>query len=109
MVNVFKTQFSAGEISPSLWGRVDSAVYQSGASRLKNVYVRPHGSIVNRSGTVYVGTVRNDDNYPQVRLIPFQYSDSDTYVIELTHMKMRVIRDGGYVLATEIDDGERVT
>lgn len=109
MVNLFKTQFTAGEISPSLWGRVDSAVFQSGASRLRNVYVRPHGSVVNRAGTLYIGTVRDVPEHPQVRLIPFQYSDDDTYVIELTHLKMRVIRDGGYVLATEVVDGERVT
>lgn len=102
---IFETQFSAGEISPSLWGRVDSGVYQAGAAKIKNAYVRPHGSVVNRSGTVYVGTVREVVDYPQVRLIPFQYSEEDSYVLEFTHRMMRVIRDGGYVLATESIDG----
>lgn len=102
---VFETQFSAGEISPSLWGRVDSGVYQAGAALIKNAYVRPHGSVVNRSGTVYVGTVREVVDYPQVRLIPFQYSEEDSYVLEFTHRMMRVIRNGGYVLATESIDG----
>ncbi|UOF77459.1 phage stabilization protein [Caudoviricetes sp.] len=96
--NLFKTQFSAGEISPSLYARVDSAVYQSGAKKIRNAFVRPHGSIVNRSGTEFIGQARTDQDYPQVRLIPFQFNENDSYVLVFSHKRMEVIRNSGYVL-----------
>ena len=103
--NMFKTQFSAGELSPALYAGVNQQYYQAGARKIRNFFVRPQGGIINRPGTVCVGNCRKVLGNETVRLIPFQYSEQDSYVLELTHKMMRVIRNGGYVLATESIDG----
>jgi hypothetical protein len=107
--NIFKTQFSAGELAPSLYARVDSSVYQTGAKKIKNAFIKPHGGIANRSGTEFVGQCRSSTldipDSRKVRLIPFQFSEEDTYILEFGHLYMRVIRDGGYVFK-DVHEGD---
>ena len=88
--------FAAGEISPALHGRVDLAKYQVGLATCLNWFVHPFGGASTRAGTEFVGEAV--DPAVRSRLIPFQFNTAETYVLELAHQKMRVIRDGGYVL-----------
>jgi len=44
------TNFQYGEISPSLIGRTDIAVYTNSAQRIKNFYIRAEGGVIKRSG-----------------------------------------------------------
>ena len=88
--------FAAGELAPSLWARVDLAKYHVGAKTLRNFFVLASGGAANRPGTAYVG--RCKDSTHRVRLIPFQFSTLQTYVLEFGQQYMRVIMDGGYVL-----------
>ncbi len=91
--------FAAGELAPELYGRVDLAKYQVGLRLARNLFVRPHGGIVNRPGTKFVAEVL--DSAVAGRLVPFSFSTLQTYVLEFGHQRMRVIRDGGLVLETE--------
>jgi len=95
---VLLPSFAAGEITPSLYGRVDLAKYQVGARTLLNWFVRPYGSISTRAGTAFVGECY--DSAAKSRIYPFQFSQVQTYVLEFANLKMRVIKDGGYVLDT---------
>jgi len=108
----FKSQFSAGEITPSLYARIETTAYQSGAKRLRNFFVKPHGGVANRSGLEFVGQCRSIlsefEGSSNVRLIPFKFSEQDSYVLEFGHLYMRVIRDGGYVLKTDISGAQPV-
>lgn len=88
--------FAAGEIAPELYGRVDLAKYQIGLQLAENLFVRPHGGIVNRPGTRFV--CEAIDSAVAGRLIPFSFSTEQTYVLELGHQTMRVILDGGLAL-----------
>jgi hypothetical protein len=101
--NIFKSQFSAGVLSPSLHGRVDASIYANGASEIENGFVRIDGGVINRGGTTFVGQAKSNlSNVPDtrpVRLIPFQFNPTDSYVLEFGHKYMRVIRNGEYVLA----------
>ena len=56
MTNLFssKTNFSAGELSTDLLGRVDLTAYANGAMCLKNVFLEPTGGIHRRPGLKYV-------------------------------------------------------
>ena len=94
--------FVGGEITPSLYGRVDIEKYRSGLKTLRNMFVKKHGGTVNRPGTVFVGEVSypttDDGRGGATRLIPFIFSDDQTYVIEMGHEYMRFIQDGAYVL-----------
>ena len=93
-----QTNFSAGEISPRLLSRTDLSKYQNGVSRLDNLIVQQHGGIVRRPGTKFVACSKNNK---VARLVPFQYSTTETYVIEFTSESAegfcRFYRDGGQV------------
>jgi hypothetical protein len=88
--------FSGGELAPSLHARSDLAKYQSGAKTLRNFFVHAHGGASNRPGTKFIAEVKNSS--ARVRLIPFQFSVSQTYVLEFGNLYMRVYTDGGQVL-----------
>ncbi len=96
MTRLIQPSFAAGEIGPALHGRVDVSKYAVGLRTAKNVFVRPHGGVSNRAGLRYVGPARAHDAKP--RLIPFRFSTTQTYVLEFTDLRMRVIKDGGHVL-----------
>lgn len=95
---VIQPSFAAGELTPSLYGRVDLAKYQVGARTLLNWFVRPYGSVATRAGTEFVGEVY--DSSKQSRLHGFQFSSVQTYVLEWGDLKLRIIKEGGYVLDT---------
>lgn len=95
--------FSAGEISPELWGRVDLAKYRTGASWLRNMYVDYRGGASNRPGSQYIGPCRVFPNAKPPRLLPFRFNDQQTYVIELNHNRMRVMEDGQYVTLAAVN------
>src|SRR5215210_7314766 len=95
VVSVIQPSFAAGEISPSLYSRVDLAKYHSGAARLRNFFVDYRGGVSNRAGTRYVGRAKFDTK--PVRLIQFQFSVIQAYILEFGHLYMRVIKEGGYV------------
>lgn len=98
-------RFSAGEITSDMLALVDTQGYQAGARKIRNFFIKPHGGVANRAGTEFVGVGRgnnlNSAVSNEIRLIPFQFSVNDSYVLELGHRYMRVIRDGGYVLETK--------
>jgi hypothetical protein len=88
--------FSGGELAPSLHARSDLAKYQSGAKTLRNMFVHAHGGASNRPGTKFVAEVK--DSTERVRLIPFQFSTTQTYVLEFGDLYMRVYTGGAQVL-----------
>ncbi len=95
-ISEMQTSFAAGEIAPSLYGRIDLAKYHIGAKTLRNMFVLPHGGVSNRAGTMFVGRCKVSA-YP-VHLIPFQFNLLQTYILEFGHYYMRVVMNGGYVL-----------
>lgn len=90
-----QTSFAAGELSPTLYARVDLAKYHVGAAFLRNFYVDYRGGVSNRPGTIFVGQCRRGNS--TVRPIPFQFSTLQNYVLEFSDLAMRVILSGAYV------------
>lgn len=95
-VPVALPSFAAGELSPALHGRVDIAKYQVGLATCLNFFIHPFGGASTRAGTAFVGEVY--DSTVRSRLIGFQFNTTQTYVLEFADLRMRVIKDGGYVL-----------
>ena len=93
---IIQPSFAAGELAPSLWSRVDLAKYHVGAALLRNFFIDYRGGAANRPGTMFVNQVK--DSTKPVRLIPFQFSTVQTYILEFGHLYMRVIMNGGHVL-----------
>ena len=88
--------FSAGEFSPRLHGRTDLQKYSTAAEEIENFIIHPHGGLTRRPGTEYIGEVK--DSAAQVRLIPFEFSTTQAYVLEFGNTYMRVYKDGGRVV-----------
>jgi len=102
-VSTIVTNFQAGELSPRLEGRIDLQKYNSGAQKLENMLVFPQGGITRRPGTKYAGSSKDGG---KVRLIPFEYSDEQAYVLEFGANYIRYFKDGGILTeATETITG----
>ena len=95
MTAVVIPSFSRGEISPTLFGRADLPLSNSGLRKARNAVVHPNGGVSNRAGLRYVGNVKNVEQ--GARLIPFRRSAVDSYVLEFGHQYIRVIRGKGHV------------
>lgn len=94
---ILQPTFTGGELSPSLYARVDLNRYGTSVRTGKNFIVRPYGGLVNRPGFGYVGSVKAQSKRP--RLLPFEFSTEVAYVMEFGEGYIRFIYRGAYVLA----------
>lgn len=94
-VNVVQQNFAAGELSPRMRGRFDLPIYYNGCERMLNFIAETQGNGKFRTGTKYVVNTRRNN---VACLIPFQFNDQQSYVIELTAGYMRFYRDGDVIL-----------
>lgn len=92
-VNYIQTNFTSGEVSPQIEGRVDIAKYQNAASTLNNIFVRIFGGAYRRPGTYFVSHTKYST--AAVRLIPFQFSTTQAYMIEAGNQYFRIYKDSG--------------
>ena len=90
------TNFTAGELSPRLDGRTDLTKYAAGCSNLENLVIYPHGAAARRPGTTHVAQVA--DSSKKTRLIPFEFSTTQTYILEFSNLKIRFFKDNGAIL-----------
>jgi hypothetical protein len=95
-VTTIQTNFTAGELSEELFGRVDISKYANGAETLENMVVHPHGGVTRRSGTRFVKEVKTSS--AKTRLIPFEFSTTQAYVIEFGNLYCRFYKDQGAIL-----------
>jgi hypothetical protein len=89
------TNFTGGELSPRLDGRNDLTKYSSGCKTLENFIVYPHGAAARRPGTTFIAEVKNHNQ--KGRLIPFEFSTTQTYILEFGNQFIRIYKDQGQV------------
>ena len=94
--SLIQASFTGGELSPSLYGRVDLARYGTSLKTCRNFIVQAYGGVRNRAGTKFLAEVASSSR--RHRLIPFAFSTTQTYVLEFGHQTMRVYKDGGQVV-----------
>lgn len=89
------TSFTKGELSPRLRGRTDYEGYFNGCETLLNMVVLLQGGVTRRPGTLFsdYSKFQTDDAAGKCRLIPFQYSVTQAYILEFGENYMRVYRD----------------
>lgn len=100
MFRAGQVNFSKGEIAPRLYGRFDVDAYAAALKRARNMIVMKYGGITKRPGTRLVAEVL--DATRPVRLVPFQFSLTQTYALEFGHGYVRPCAAGGVVLAEEL-------
>lgn len=87
--------FAGGEISPKLYGRSDSGLFQAGLRRAENMLCRATGPAENRPGTQFLGEAKEATG--GVRLVSFAGSPGEFtsgVVVELTADTIRFWEEG---------------
>jgi hypothetical protein len=99
-VRAYQPSFTGGEVAPSLYARTDLTKYSTSLRTCLNFFVMPHGGAATRPGLEFVCEIK--DSSKRVRLIPFAFSTTQTYVLEFGNLYMRVIKDGGRVVTAGV-------
>lgn len=98
--------FNAGEWSPEMAGRLDIARYANASRVMENFIPLAQGPATRRPGTRFIAEAASAE---YARLIPFEFSTAQAYVVEASNLKFRffmnqgIVRTGGgavYELAT---------
>lgn len=79
-MNTAQRAFSAGEVSPSLFGRVNTQRFHEGLRTCRNFIIQQDGGLVNRPGTIFLGAIKNES--AQGRLLKF-VNDTTRFLIEM--------------------------
>ena len=98
--------FSKGELSSRMEGRVEIQGYYQGCKIMENCIMVAQGGAEKRPGTIYVGSVYEPailGTHSYTRLIPFEVNDDEIYMVELGHTYLRIwnvltktlVQDGG--------------
>lgn len=100
-VELIKYAFSAGELSPSLYGRTDLTKYDLGVALSRNWFVDYRGGLSTRPGTEFLDFIKHDEQ--DTKLIEFRFSPdlSNIYVLLFGHKYVRFIQDGAYILEAD--------
>ena len=88
-----QNDFTSGELDPKLRARTDISQYKSGLTTARNVSIQPQGGAKRRDGTKYVATL-DSGAANAVRMVSFEFSVSDSYMLVFTPGKMYVFKDG---------------
>ena len=94
---ILQNSFTGGEISPSMLGRTDNGGYKTGASKLENFVPLPQGMIRSRAGFSWVCELPNTG----VKLIPFRFSSTQTYVLVFTDYQVRIATQGTLIVNSD--------
>lgn len=86
------TDWTAGEISPTLGGRVDLDRYGHGADRIENMLIAQGGALRRRPGSRHKGTAPS-----RARLGAFVFSETEAYALEWCEGTVRFYTNAGLV------------
>jgi hypothetical protein len=93
-----QTNFTTGEVDPLLKSRIDIGQYSNGLEEARNVVIQPQGGVERRNGLEYISQIPSAAN-PQdgVRLIPFEFSTTQSYMMLFVNNRMYVYKDKALV------------
>jgi hypothetical protein len=86
-----RTNFTGGEIAPTLLARGDLRSYENGARTLRNVLIQPTGGVTRRPGTAFVAALPGPAGGGG-RLVAFAFNTEQTCLLVLTDRRLAVYR-----------------
>lgn len=95
-----QTNFTAGELSPRMYGRTDVDRYGNAAKILENAHPVIHGGAVRRAGTRFAQETKTSSK--RSRLIEFIYSKDLAYMLEFGDLYLRIYSPNGVYLGVEL-------
>ena len=90
--------FNAGELSTLMLGRQDVAKYGNGLFVCLNAVPLTQGGWTRRPGTAFLHQTKFQNR--ECRVLPFQYSVDQTYILEFGHQYIRFFTDHGILTQT---------
>lgn len=100
MSESIQPSFSSGELAPATYARVDLNRYFTGLKTCRNFMVMPEGGVRNRSGTKFLAETKVSAQ--KSRLIAFQFSTEQTYILEFGAGYIRFYTNGGQLLNASV-------
>jgi hypothetical protein len=92
--------FNAGEFSPHMEGRTDLENYPSSARIVDNFLTKIQGPAVKRPGQVHVAETK--DSTKESRLIPWIFSNEQSYQLEVGDQYIRFYRDNAIITEADV-------
>lgn len=100
-MEVLQPSFTSGELSPSLFARIDLERYYTGLRTCRNFIVLPHGGVVNRPGWRFCDSTKN--HLKKSRLVDFIFSSTQAYILEFGEGYIRFHARGAMLVYPEGD------
>lgn len=94
-IHQLQTNFSSGELDPLMRFRIDTGAYQNGAKSLRNGMLLSTGGVARRPGTLHLATLAG-----RGRLLPFEFSVAERYVLCLSAGRLDVYSTAGALLTS---------
>jgi hypothetical protein len=94
-IHQLQTNFSSGELDPLMIFRVDTGAYQNGAKSLRNGLLLSTGGVARRPGTMHLANLTG-----RGRLLPFEFSVAERYVLCLSNGRLDVYSTAGALLTS---------
>lgn len=92
--------FRAGEFSPQLDGQISFEKYYQACKKLENFIPTVQGPVCNRPGLRYIASAKYSDK--KCRLVPFEFSTEQTYILEFGHQYIRFYKNQGQILSAGV-------
>lgn len=92
-----KDNFNAGEISPLMAARIRIDKYANAVALCENMIPMVQGGVTRRTGTMYVDTTKG-----AARLVPFEFSVTQAYVLEFGDSYIRFYKDRGQIQTSSV-------
>lgn len=90
-VNI-QTNFTTGELDPLVRSRVDLDAYRNALETAQNVICQPQGGVTRRPGSKFITEIGGSPENG-VRLVHFEFSIDDSYMLCFTTNRMYVFKD----------------
>lgn len=100
-VNPLQAALNAGELSPRMAARVDFSRYASAGETCENLLPIPQGGLMRRPGTRFIREAK--DSSQQARLLRFEFSTIQAYVLEMGAGYVRFYRNQGVITVADTD------
>jgi len=94
-VSAIQNNFNGGEISSLLYGRPDVDRYRTGLKTCLNFIPLIQGPVERRPGTVFIKEVKTSSL--STRIVRFEFSTTQAYILELGHLYARFYKDNGVI------------
>lgn len=101
-----QNSFAGGEFDPQMQSKIDLAKYKTGCKTMRNFFSHVNGCASTRQGTLYVAATKysttSQSAVKNVKLIPFQFSTSQSYMLEFGDFYIRFFKNGAPILSAGI-------